>query len=594
MNPSTYNKKLVSENWPVVRDELKKSAIESFATGNSNSAVDNECKWFSCGFVSNYLLTTTTKTPPNVEVPAPSTKSNDTLMEFIQNQITDVELSENTLQKNISKLAATSENVYKRIFDLPDEWNVIQIGQLTDHYMGYALKEDILTNDSPIKFTLFRYIGSERLENRALDLVLEFKETGDKSITSIAYEISNQYKRFSTLKEDTELFATYIKDLTALQTKLINDIILWLGPWITLFSGKTKNSAAKQLEQQIFTEVDEFVNDCGKISDENVVLLKLIARRIDLLNSDKIKEAAFQLAQNQLQQQNIAKFLAQLKLNHSFEPFDYYPCILIIDEILDQVPWEMVLPQQEFTRFNSIHLLLHSYELYKDKIDDGYVKLEILNGSALINPGSDGTLQNMSKRMNNFYKKWRPDFHVISDQIPTQQQIHELIQNYDVYVYSGHGSGLQFFDASDDIKIKSKSVLFLFGCESLALKMRGLVSEAFGSPHVYYTIDCPGMLGAHTIITDTYADLVTLKVLMQWIPTNYDRTEVIFNEIGPKYCTKKWITDSITITEPSLLTILCKIRDDNAFTIRMRSALVFRGLPIYNLLAESVKENTKK
>lgn len=583
---NTDKGKLTSENWPVVRDELKKSAFVSTASGDNNHAINSESNSLSCGFVSSYLKST----EKELKEAAPFEKN--ALISFLLDQLPDIDFGEdfNCLTSNLSQAQdeITTENINEKIADLPKEWNVIQIVQIKDRYMGYATREDVLTNSSPIKFTLFRYNSSSSLKNRPLDVVLELKETGKKSLTSMAYEINYiHYKRYSQNQPSEHV--EYIKMLTALQSEIINSMILWLGPWITLFSGKCKTPDGKQLEKKLSKEVDEFVTETDGISDENIVLLKLIVRRIDLLDEEKLKEAAYQLAQNKIQYQRITQFLNQLKKKTTFASNTYYPCILIIDEILDAMPWEMILPQQESTRFSSIHLLLNSYRLYKDQIEDGYVKLQITNGSALINPDNDEKLQKMHLRMDEFYKTWRPDWKRHGATIPTTTELRSLFQDYDVFVYSGHGSALQFFDAKDDITLKTKSVLLLFGCESLALKSRGLVSEAYGPSHVYYTTDCPGMLGATTIITDIWADLITIMILYQWIPS--ESTEQLNLNVGNDSYYKNRIKEILSSTagkrEPSLLAILSKIRTEMQLSVRIRSALVFRGLPVYNILAES-------
>lgn len=42
------------------------------------------------------------------------------------------------------------------------------------------------------------------------------------------------------------------------------------------------------------------------------------------------------------------------------------------------------------------------------------------------------------------------------------------------------------------------------------------------------------------------------------------------------------------VIEPSILAIMAKIRQEVGLSIRMRAAMVCRGLPVHNLLAEKV------
>lgn len=581
MNIVSDKMKLVAENWPVVRDELKKAAIESINNGG-NRALKIECKTFSCGFVSGYLHEPFEK---DIGQSEPTVKQE--MLEFLKHELSNVDLTAGVKTEPVD-----IESIEKQIQKLPKEWNVIQIGRLSKSYAGYATQEDNSTMEAPIKFTLLRYNLSETLGNRALDVILELKEHGSKSIPSTAFEIQQQYKLYKLQMKSTS-WTPFIKNLTELQAKIIKDMNFWLGPWIVLFAGKCKNVAGISLENQIFDKVDKLAMELGQFPHEHIALLKLIARRIDLLDVNQIEEAASQLAQNLVQVKRIQQFLAQLKMDTVVTPMDYYPCILIIDEILEPLPWEMILTKQEFTRFNSIYLLLHLYNLYKDQIKDGYLRYKVTRGAAILNPDNDSKLDDMVKRIDDFYKKWRPDWRRIVSRKPTNDELNSMYKDYDVLVYSGHGSGLQMFKSTDEIKLKTKSVLMLMGCESIALKYRGLVSEAYGPPYVYFTTECPVLIGANTLISDLWSDTITFIVLMQWIPSEYNELPHI-DKVSDQSTSKrveKILKDAhANRPNPNLLSIISKIRQYAELSVRMQSAIIYRGLPIYNdLMDENVK-----
>lgn len=580
MNIVTDKMKLVAENWPVVRDELKKAAIESINTGGDR-ALKIECKSFSCGFVSGYL-----HEPHKKDIGKSEPPIKENLFDFLKQELSSVNLA-----ASVKNEFDDVESVEKQIQKLPKEWNVIQIGRLSRSYAGYATQEDNSTMEAPIKFTLLRYNLLEKLGNRALNVILEFKEHGSKSIPSTAFEIQQQYKLFRFQTEGPS-WTTFISNLTELQIKIIKDMTFWLGPWIVLFAGKCKNADGITLENEIFDKVDKLVTELGPFPKERIILLKLIARRIDLVEVNTIEEAASQLAQNLVQLKRIQQFLAQLKINTVAAPMDYYPCILIIDEILEPLPWEMVLTQQEFTRFNSIYLLLHLYNLYKNQIKDGYLRYKVTRGAAILNPENDIKLANMMKRVEAFYKKWRPDWHRIEGRKPTNDELNSMYKDYDMFVYSGHGSGLQMFQSSDEIKLKTKSVLMLMGCESIAFKHRGLVSEVYG-PYVYFTTECPVLIGANTLITDIWGDTLTFIVLMQWIPSDYNEVPHIVevsDQLTRRRVEKMLIDAHANRPNPNLLSIISKIRQYAELSVRMQSAIIYRGLPIYNdLVDENVK-----
>lgn len=51
--------------------------------------------------------------------------------------------------------------------------------------------------------------------------------------------------------------------------------------------------------------------------------------------------------------------------------------------------------------------------------------------------------------------------------------------------FAGHGSGLQHILFRKIMKKKIKTVMFLFGCDSVRLHSTGLYSEMLG-PHMYF------------------------------------------------------------------------------------------------------------
>lgn len=85
--------------------------------------------------------------------------------------------------------------------------------------------------------------------------------------------------------------------------------------------------------------------------------------------------------------------------------------------------------------------------------------------------------------------------------------------------YNGHGSGLQFIDGDTIVQHDIKSLIFLFGCDSVRLFPNGLFSEMSGS-HLYYNIaKCATVIGALWVLTDFYTDYYSILLVSGWIPT---------------------------------------------------------------------------
>lgn len=369
-----------------------------------------------------------------------------------------------------------------------------------------------------------------------------------------------------------------------MQSKLVNDLKLWLGPWTTLLTGKIKGQHGQKFEKRIFDEVDKFVQERGNFTDDQCLLLSLVARRIDLLDSDKIKQAAHDIAETVEEFTSISQFLATLKSKTKFTEFEYYPCILIVDDILDNIPWEMVLPSQEFARVHSIYLLFDLYERFKHQIDDGYLKINVTNGSAVINPDNDEKLGYMSQRMAKYYDDCFPEWKRIERVVPTLQQLTEALTSNNLFVYSGHGSSLQFFSNDDISNIKHSCLLLLFGCDSIAMKLRGTICECDCSSYTYFKTGCPGILGAISIVTDVWIDLITMYILTQWATEKHAKHPVV-NACADEHAkerVRRILSKIKGVKNGNLLSLLCEIRNEPDISIRMRSAIVYRGLPPFN------------
>lgn len=381
----------------------------------------------------------------------------------------------------------------------------------------------------------------------------------------------------------TPSYKDFIINLTQLQSKLIADMKLWLGPWITLFSGKIKGKHGEDFEAKIFDQVEKLCQKFDHFSDDQLVLLSLVARRLDLLDSETIQQAARDISQNHKEYTSIKDFLVQLKCKTTFTDFTYYPTILVIDEILDPMPWEMILPLQEFTRVPSIYILIDLYEKFKSRIDDGYFNVNLKNGFAVINPDNDEKLGDMSKRMAQFYDQYLPKWERIDQVMPNVDQLTNGIKNNDLFVYSGHGSSLQFVDGMEFENIKQCAIMLLFGCESIAMKPRGSICEAMSSSYIVFRSGSPGMLGALTIVTDIWIDLISILLLTQWIlPKNVKHPTIdVCKDEHTKERVAKILQKVNGKRDPSLLALLADIRNESDISIRMRSAMAYRGLPPY-------------
>lgn len=589
-------KNLSEKCWPATRSKLLKKSVIAHLHGDKMKSIFYETKALCIGYMTNNIDISDGKKKIinhdafgdliSVEV-----KKENALLDFVTAKISDVKLvecDENESPEEFSEheVAAGIKEMLEKCSKLPKEWNVLQVTKMTGDYSAFASKKESASKTAPIKFTLFGYDQLHRVDNEPFTFYLSFEN--DNTVFSTAFELYQEIFKEYGNNSAADTYQQYIKKLLTELSKLIEEMKLWLGPWVTLFSGKIKNhNGGVAFEKKICEQVDAFCDEQKTLAVDQIILLNIVARRLDLLTSENIKQAASDIAKTKEEFKDIMKFLAKLKTTSFRTKYDYYPCILILDELLDTFPWEMVIPCQEITRFSSLYLLFDLYDKYKDDISDGYLRMHVKTGNVLINPNDDPKLDSMTKRMTDFFNYWTPHWKRLERKPPTDNEITDLLTTAETYVYCGHGSSFQYMNHPEIEQCSTKSVMFLFGCESAALKLRGLVSEAAAIHLTLHAIKCPAIFGSISIISDIWADMVAIRVLTQWIPSEQKKawsavhvTEEVKNRV-------KNILDNIDgKRQPSLLANAVEIRCEHNFALRMRAAMICRGLPVYNLSVE--------
>lgn len=579
----------------MVRCELISKAWKAFENGETEKGIFYESKALYCGFLANkahrnesenqkiddFTLSDAINIQPD--------KKQDLLINFVTQRMagidfrTEIDTNNNKNNSHCSDDASVKE-LFEKCAQLPAEWNVVQLVKSGITHTPYGTKRDICSEPAPISITLFRHSLSDQMDNKPLNVHLAFEDEAT-GILAAAYELYEV-----SFKEYGKSFhhADVQRKINNGMTKLVSDMKTWLGPWVVFFTGKIKGEAGKQMENDIFAQVNTFVVENGKFRSEQKLLLWLVSRRIDLLDSYTVKVAAEHIADTHTQYFAITKFLSKIKINFKFDNHSYYPCILILDEYLDKIPWEMFVPAEEIARFSSIYLLFDVYDDYKSDISDGYLKIRAKKGNVLINPGIDTKLGDMEKRITDFITKWMPHWKSTIGGIPNPSTINELYASADVFFYAGHGASLQYANAAEFSKLKIKAIMLLFGCESNALKLHGLATEPTAPHLALHNSKCPAIFGGNCIISDIWCDMWSISMLTYWIPSKQmrpfkpilinDDIQKLFQPFQKKFGTK---------SEPSILRIVAELRQLPGIILRMRSAFVYRGLPMYNILAES-------
>ncbi|XP_046741306.1 separin isoform X2 [Diprion similis] len=271
--------------------------------------------------------------------------------------------------------------------------------------------------------------------------------------------------------------------------------------------------------------------------------------------------------------------------------------VLIVDEILDYIPFEVidVLTNHPVTRFPSLHMAYALYKEHEETIENGckIIKIGENNGSFMVNPS--GNLPELEKRMKLFIEYWLPHWTGTYNIQPDEKSFECALTNYDILMYSGHGSGIQYLSGERIEKLRVKAIVLLFGCGSAKLWSVGGRFPPIGVSNQYLIACSPCILGMLWEVTDFDVDRLTANFIGNWIPSPAPRpwSEVKINEWSNGILEFKNMdlengisTMSLsesrpcqTSVEPEMLRALAKYRGSCTHYMTM-AAVVIRGLPI--------------
>lgn len=411
--------------------------------------------------------------------------------------------------------------------EFPKEWTVVQLCKNFNPVTISSKFEDIVNYNDGISMTIFKHSAVKDM------LMLEIKKQSHsaENLFEKVYKLNKKISdslNFSKMPQETaaekheskEKYWKASKDIDLYIQDMVNLLKAFIGPWVCALTGTFKSKKSVEVENEIRKKVYEFLKT-RSFSEQQEKLIHLLARRTDLLTHQQIFLAITyilreksNLGYNDIDLNDLYDYLTWIKQEFVYDDVSTHPCILIVDEVLDQMPFEMVHTQQEFTRVCSFGNLKRLFERYRESMDGGYVLSPTDNCQAIINP--DGSLTTMEDRMKNFFNYWLPSWKVTSNQKPSKDEFYEILTQTDALVYCGHGSGLQLSCCENVYNLKTKAVVFLFGCGSVSLSSTGLYSELKGA-HVYYHIGwSPAVVGFLWTVTDFNTDFCSSKILSAW------------------------------------------------------------------------------
>ncbi|KAJ6635711.1 Separin [Pseudolycoriella hygida] len=482
---------------------------------------------------------------------------------------------------------ANGKELMELCSELPEEWTVVQLCKQVNTEIYGQTRDEALRYPNRIYITLFRYPMSHRFNHQPIKLLLDNENLKDL------------YESIHDLSELIDTANTYVqvKEYKDFDTKIVKKMKDLLGPWIVCFSGKSRPEY-KQIDNDTIAIVDKLLaSSRNRYSDFQKTLICLIALRVYMITEDDIDEAAYQIADSSEQQWDLQSIFRKLQLKVKNRVERTYPVILVVDEHIDFMYWEMCNPSQEFTRVDSIFLLLTLYFHHKNNISEGYFNIKersedasmfreldpngppkLYKACAVIDP--DLSLNYFQKKVGSFVEaagKENGSWVTIVGKEPQFKDIKSMLACSQVYLYCGHGSGLQFISAYETCQLATNAVVFLMGCSSVKFRAGSGYAMATASHHHYHVAKSPAIVGHLNVTYTNLASLSATAILGKWISSMTDMNLEIedtlyMNKLKEVYASLK--------PSPYLTDVISQYKNCQKVPIVFRAILCYRGLPV--------------
>ncbi len=134
------------------------------------------------------------------------------------------------------------------------------------------------------------------------------------------------------------------------------------------------------------------------------------------------------------------------------------------------------------------------------------------NGAWILNPSGDLTAsQARLEQPLRSLSGWT----TIVQRAPSEDEMKTCLENKEIFLYFGHGSGSQYIRARTVRKLEKCAVTILMGCSSGALT-EAREFEPYGTPMNFMQAGCPALLANLWDVTDKDIDLFTCTALEKW------------------------------------------------------------------------------
>lgn len=198
--------------------------------------------------------------------------------------------------------------------------------------------------------------------------------------------------------------------------------------------------------------------------------------------------------------------------------------ILILDKALHCFPWESLpcLREHAVSRLPSLACLRdrilqqqkqqQRQDENQERRNNDVLQVDRRSGAAILNPTADlKATQAVFEPALQQLDGWD----VVIQRPPSEEKMKSCLENHDIFLYFGHGSGGQYIRSRTIKKLDKCAVTLLMGCSSGALTQAGEF-EPYGTPITYIQGGCPALVANLWDVTDKDIDQFSFGVLTTW------------------------------------------------------------------------------
>ncbi|EED17022.1 separin, putative [Talaromyces stipitatus ATCC 10500] len=433
---------------------------------------------------------------------------------------------------------------------LPSGWNVLSISLNTDR------TEFIISRISHGRSPFLLRLPLKRSEEGNFDeddFTFDWGKNEMKEIIRLANKSAHDAKSRTDKNSKKQWWATRESLDRRLETLLDNMENIWLGGFrgifdavprdstvLTQFAGSFEKVLNKHLpsrrrskDKKGQIKIHENVlslfiglRDLDKQENPEDSVLDLLYFVVDILQF-KGERNAYDEIDFDMMVIDTLDILNSFHCNSSSEKGTLDHMILILDKSLHSFPWESLpcLHGRPVSRMPSLACLRERIVRFRS-LEDSYenvFEVNPHNGHFILNPSGDlKTTQSTFEEELAHREGWSS----VIGRNPSEEEFKAGLENKDIFLYFGHGSGAQYIRGRTIKRLDKCAVAFLMGCSSGCLTEAGEL-EPYGTPMNYMQAGSPALVATLWDVTDKDIDRFAKSTFEQWglLPGGEDGTD---------------------------------------------------------------------